>query len=148
MSHSEHLVTIASDAQDEAIRRLRERMVRGACRRSVDRGPGGGGCAHHPSQELAVADVRQCVSFCWNPEWGIAGVLENMSGYVCPQCGVHTGLFAAGGGERPTHEMPVTFLGRIPIDPRLVEWRETGTCIQEREYASLADAWVSPEELR
>ena len=80
-------------------------------------------------QELAVAEVRRCVSFCRKAELGIAGVLENMSGYVCPQCGVHTGLFGAGGGERLAREMAVPFLGQIPIDPRLVGCGDAGTCI-------------------
>ena len=82
-------------------------------------------------QELAVAEVRRCVSFCRKAELGIAGVLENMSGYVCPQCGAHTDLFGTGGGERLAEEMAVPFLGRIPIDPRVVGCGDAGTCLLE-----------------
>jgi Mrp family chromosome partitioning ATPase len=77
-------------------------------------------------QELAVADVRRCITFCQKAELPIAGVLENMSGYVCPQCGSHADLFGAGGGERLAQEMSIPFLGRIPIDPRVVGCGDSG----------------------
>lgn len=80
-------------------------------------------------QELAVADVRRCLNFCQKADLPIAGVLENMSGYVCPQCGLHTDLFGTGGGERLAEEIPVPFLGRIPIDPRVVGCGDAGTCL-------------------
>lgn len=80
-------------------------------------------------QELAVADVRRCVTFCQKAELPVAGVLENMSGYVCPQCGTHADLFGAGGGERLAEEMSIPFLGRIPIDPRVVGCGDTGSCL-------------------
>ena len=82
-------------------------------------------------QDLAVADVRRCLNFCQKADLPIAGVLENMSGYVCPQCGFHTNLFGTGGGERLAEEMPVPFLGRIPIDPRIVGCGDTGTCLMD-----------------
>jgi ATP-binding protein involved in chromosome partitioning len=82
-------------------------------------------------QELAVADVRRCITFCEKADLPIAGVLENMSGYVCPQCGLHADLFGSGGGERLSQEMSVTFLGRIPIDPRIVACGDTGNCVME-----------------
>jgi len=114
-------------------------------------------------QELAVADVRRCLNFCQKAELPIAGVLENMSGYVCPQCGIHTDLFGAGGGERLAAEMSVPFLGRIPIDPRVVGCGDTGTCLLDshpesaaaQSYLSLAvrlheqdDLWkTAPEDV-
>lgn len=82
-------------------------------------------------QDLAVADVRRCLNFCQKADLAIAGVLENMSGYVCPQCGIHTDLFGKGGGERLADEMSVPFLGRIPIDPRIVGCGDTGTCLMD-----------------
>jgi Mrp family chromosome partitioning ATPase len=80
-------------------------------------------------QDLAVADVRRCLNFCQKADLAIAGVLENMSGYVCPQCGIYTDLFGKGGGERLAEEMSVPFLGRIPIDPRIVGCGDAGTCL-------------------
>jgi Mrp family chromosome partitioning ATPase len=106
-------------------------------------------------QELAIADVRRCITFCRKADLPIAGVLENMSGYVCPQCGVHTDLFGTGGGERLSQEMSVPFLGRIPIDPRIVGCGDAGSCLLEthpespaaQSYFSLADRLHQQEDL-
>jgi len=89
-------------------------------------------------QELAVADVRRCLNFCKKADLPIAGVLENMSGYVCPQCGIHTDLFGSGGGERLAEEMSVPFLGRIPIDPRIVGCGDAGICLMDAHRESPA----------
>jgi Mrp family chromosome partitioning ATPase len=89
-------------------------------------------------QELAVADVRRCITFCAKADLPVAGVLENMSGYVCPQCGLHTDLFGSGGGEKLAQEMKVSFLGRIPIDPRIVACGDAGTCLIDVHPDSLA----------
>lgn len=106
-------------------------------------------------QELAIADVRRCITFCRKADLPVAGVLENMSGYVCPQCGVHTDLFGTGGGERLSQEMSVPFLGRIPIDPRIVGCGDAGSCLLEahpespaaQSYFSLADRLHEQEDL-
>ncbi|MCC6731305.1 MAG: Mrp/NBP35 family ATP-binding protein [Chthonomonadales bacterium] len=56
----------------------------------------------------------------------ILGVVENMSGYVCPQCGVETPLFGSGGGERAAARLGVPFLGAIPIDPTITVSGDAG----------------------
>ena len=89
-------------------------------------------------QELAIADVRRCVTFCQKAELPIAGVLENMSGYACPHCGVHTDLFGAGGGARLCQEMSIPFLGGIPIDPRIVGCGDRGECLLDTDPESSA----------
>jgi ATP-binding protein involved in chromosome partitioning len=66
----------------------------------------------------------------------IAGVLENASGYVCPQCGNHADLFGAGGGERLAEEMHIPFLGSIPIDPRVVGCGDRGICLLDSDLDS------------
>jgi len=77
-------------------------------------------------QEMALSDVRKCITFCRNLNLPIIGVLENMSGFVCPECGHRTDIFKSGGGEKMAKEMAVPFLGRIPIDPRIVEACDSG----------------------
>ncbi len=77
-------------------------------------------------QDVAVTDVRKCITFCRQVKMPVLGVVENMSGFVCPHCGKTTDLFKAGGGERMAAEMGVPFLGRIPIDPAVVESGDTG----------------------
>jgi ATP-binding protein involved in chromosome partitioning len=77
-------------------------------------------------QEVALLDVRKSIGFCRQLRLPILGVIENMSGFVCPHCGTTTDLFKAGGGERMAVEMGVPFLGCVPIDPAVVESGDTG----------------------
>lgn len=78
-------------------------------------------------QDLAVADVRRCVSFCNSLSLPVAGIVENMSGFVCPNCGQRIDLFKKGGGKALADEMSVPFLGSIPIDPDIVTSGDAGT---------------------
>jgi Mrp family chromosome partitioning ATPase/predicted Fe-Mo cluster-binding NifX family protein len=68
-------------------------------------------------QEVALAAVRRSITFCHKLNLAVLGVVENMSGFVCPRCGEHTDIFGTGGGERLAKEMKVPFLARIPIEP-------------------------------
>ena len=77
-------------------------------------------------QEVALSDVRKCISFCRNLRLPVLGVLENMSGFVCPKCGEKTDVFKSGGGEIMANQMQVPFLGRIPIDPQIVKACDSG----------------------
>lgn len=77
-------------------------------------------------QDLAVADVRRSVSFCEKVSLPVVGILENMSGLLCPHCGGSIDLFKSGGGEALAREMHVPFLGRIPIDPQIVCCGDSG----------------------
>jgi len=49
----------------------------------------------------------------------ILGVVENMSGFICPKCGVETPLFGEGGGQRAAARLGVPFLGAVPLDPTI-----------------------------
>ena len=71
-------------------------------------------------QELSLLDVRKSITFCKHLKLPVLGVVENMSGFVCPHCGRTSDIFRQGGGERMAGEMGVPFLARIPIDPELV----------------------------
>jgi len=77
-------------------------------------------------QELALADVRKSINFCRNLNLRVLGVLENMSGFVCPKCGQSTDIFKSGGGETMAEQMQVPFLGRVPIDPEIVRACDAG----------------------
>jgi ATP-binding protein involved in chromosome partitioning len=77
-------------------------------------------------QEVALSDVRKCITFCRQLNLPVLGVLENMSGFVCPKCGEKTDVFKSGGGEIMANEMHVRFLGRIPIDPQIVRACDSG----------------------
>ncbi len=77
-------------------------------------------------QQVALSDVRKSVSFCRSLNLPVIGVIENMSGFVCPKCGEKTEIFKSGGGENMALEMNIPFLGRIPIDPQIVDACDSG----------------------
>lgn len=77
-------------------------------------------------QEVALSDVRKSITFCRSLNLPVLGVLENMSGFICPKCGERTDIFKSGGGEDMAMTMNVPFLGRIPIDPQIVEACDSG----------------------
>src|SRR3989442_9921668 len=56
----------------------------------------------------------------------ILAVIENMSGFVCPHCGKETAIFKVGGGEAAAKELGLPFLGRVPLDPRIVIGGDAG----------------------
>lgn len=82
-------------------------------------------------QEVSLADVRKSISFCRTVKMDIFGLVENMSGYICPHCGEQADLFGSGGGERTATEAAIPFLGRIPFDPQVVVCSDGGKSFQE-----------------
>lgn len=77
-------------------------------------------------QEVALADVRKSINFCRQVGMPILGLIENMSGLVCPHCGVEIPLLGQGGGLATAKQMDVPFLGRLPFDPRVVQLGDEG----------------------
>ena len=77
-------------------------------------------------QEVAISDVRRCVTFCSEISLPVLGIVENMSGLVCPKCGERIDLFKRGGGLALAQEMDVPCLGQIPIDPEIVMAGDSG----------------------
>lgn len=71
-------------------------------------------------QQVALADVRKSINFCKTVKVDITGIVENMSGFVCPGCGETVDIFRAGGGEKLARDLELPFLGKIPMDPRVV----------------------------
>ncbi len=66
-------------------------------------------------QELAVADVRRAINMFEKMDVDLLGIIENMSSYICPECGVENKIFGEGGGEELARELTVPFLGDIPL---------------------------------
>jgi len=71
-------------------------------------------------QKVALLDGRKCVDFTRQIKVGVVGLVENMSGFPCPHCGKEIEIFRSGGGEAAAKELEIPFLGRIPLDPRMV----------------------------
>ena len=77
--------------------------------------------------EVSQGVVKKAVSFARQLKTRILGVIENMSGFICPNCGAEINIFKVGGGEKIANEMGIPFLGRIPIDPKICEDSDEGT---------------------
>lgn len=77
-------------------------------------------------QDVALIDVRKAITFCRQVNLPIFGVVENMSGFICPHCGKTVNIFKAGGGESMASDMEVPFLGRIPLEPKIVDAGDSG----------------------
>ncbi|RUM89376.1 MAG: ATP-binding protein [Thermodesulfatator sp.] len=77
-------------------------------------------------QEVSLIDVQKSINFCRKVKMRLLGLVENMSGFICPHCGKELDLFKRGGGERLAEELGIRFLGRIPVDPRVVAAGDAG----------------------
>lgn len=77
-------------------------------------------------QALATDDVRRSINFARQLGLPVIGVIENMSGLVCPECGARIDLFGSHGGDAMGREMGVPVLGSIPVDPAMVVSGDTG----------------------
>lgn len=86
-----------------------------------------GGIIVTTPQDVALNDVRKSITFCRQLNLPVLGVIENMSGFVCPQCGTKTNIFKTGGGKSMAIDMGAPFLGNVPIDPMIVEACDAGT---------------------
>ena len=99
-------------------------------------------------QDVALTDVRKAITFCRQVKLPILGVIENMSGFVCPHCHKTVDIFKSGGGEHLASEMGVPFLGRIPLDPNIVETGDNGhpylQGYRDSETARAFDVVITP----
>jgi hypothetical protein len=77
-------------------------------------------------QAVALMDGMKCVSFTRAVGLRVLGLIENMSGYVCPCCGEVSNVFSSGGGEEMARREGLVFLGRVPIDTGLVDVLDSG----------------------
>lgn len=77
-------------------------------------------------QGVAIDDVRRSLSFVGDVGNRVLGLVENMSGFACPDCGSVHNIFNKGGGEELAKEAGVQFLGRIPLDPEVAHSGDEG----------------------
>ncbi len=87
-------------------------------------------------QDVALLDSRKSVLFAGSLGMNILGIVENMSGLICPHCNQRIDLFKTGGGEKAAKELGVKFLGAIPIDPKIVEGGDLGKPIMSMNGSS------------
>jgi ATP-binding protein involved in chromosome partitioning len=77
-------------------------------------------------QEVALADCRKCIDFCNQIGLPLAGIVENMSGFVCPDCGKQHDIFSKGGGEALARHANVPLLAKLPLDPVFMDACDRG----------------------
>lgn len=77
-------------------------------------------------QDVALLDSRKSINFSAHANIPIIGVVENMSGFVCPHCGERTDIFKSGGGLATARNMNIQFLGAVPIEPKIVASGDSG----------------------
>ncbi len=77
-------------------------------------------------QDVALLDSRKAVNFAKTLKMPIIGILENMSGLICPHCKKTINLFKTGGGFKAATDLNIPFLGKIPIDLKIVETGDNG----------------------
>lgn len=97
-----------------------------------------GGLLVTTPQEVSVGDVLKAIKMFERVEVPVLGVVENMSGFLCPHCGERTDLFGRGGGRRLAERTGVPFLGEIPFGASVV-------ASSDRGRPTVVDAPDSPE---
>ncbi|WP_319466556.1 Mrp/NBP35 family ATP-binding protein [uncultured Pseudodesulfovibrio sp.] len=89
-------------------------------------------------QEVSLSDVRKSINFLQYAQANVLGVVENMSGLVCPHCHESIDLFKKGGGKETAEKYGLNFLGAIPLDPATVVAGDLGTPVVLLEEESFA----------
>lgn len=89
-------------------------------------------------QQIAVADVRRANQMFQKMDVETLGIVENMSSYICPDCGSERQIFGSGGGQKLAEELGVPFLGGIPLSENVREATDSGTPIVFEEPESEA----------
>ncbi len=92
-------------------------------------------------QDMAVLDSSKAVLFVKNMGLKVLGVIENMSGLVCPHCGEEIDLFGTGGGEKAAEDLGVPYLGSIPLDPEMRKAGDEGRPFIIRRSPEESHTW-------
>jgi len=87
-------------------------------------------------QDVSLIDARKGLAMFQKVNVPVLGIIENMSYYLCPECGHREEIFKHGGGERTAKQLQVPFLGEIPIDPKVVVGGDSGRPIVAGEPGS------------
>ena len=77
-------------------------------------------------QDVSLLDASKTVKFSRELKVPVIGVIENMSGFICPECGAKIDIFKSGGGRKLAEKMEIPFLGEVPLDPSIVEASDSG----------------------
>lgn len=100
-------------------------------------------------QDVATLDARKAIKFVGQLGIPVIGIVENMSGLVCPHCHEEIDLFGKGGGKKVADEFHVPFLGAIPIDPEMRKAGDEGRpyILLHKENPTWKNVQAAMEEL-
>lgn len=101
-------------------------------------GEGTGAVIVTTPQDVAAADVARSIRFAEDVGLPVWGVVENMSGFVCPHCGEVTDIFGSGGGEKLAARFGVPFAGKVPLDGAICASGDKGRSLRETEGSPAA----------
>jgi len=87
-------------------------------------------------QEISLSDVRKSINFCHQVNMDIIGLIENMSGLICPYCGKTIDLFKTNGGVITAKKAGLKLLGSLPLEPEIVIEGDIGSV-----------AWMDKEDM-
>jgi Mrp family chromosome partitioning ATPase/predicted Fe-Mo cluster-binding NifX family protein len=107
-------------------------------------------------QEISLADVRKSINFCRQVHMEILGLVENMSGLVCPHCGKTIDIFKTQGGMLTAKKEGLRLLGTLPLDPQVVSNGDVGDMSLldnpdlpiTREFNKIVDAVIQISDAR
>jgi len=77
-------------------------------------------------QDLALIDARRGIAMFGRVNVPVLGIVENMSYFLCPQCGARSDIFGHGGARREAERLGVPFLGEVPLDMAIRETSDSG----------------------
>ncbi len=97
-------------------------------------------------QEVSVDDSRKGVKMFEKSDVDVAGIIENMAGFVCPDCGEVHDVFGEGGGEELAEESGVPLLGSVPLDPSVRTASDEGEPIVVGDESPARDALIETAE--
>ncbi len=89
-------------------------------------------------QDVALLDAVKAIAMFRKVKIPVLGLVENMSGFVCPGCGEQHDIFGSGGARRRAEELGVPFLGDVPIQLKIREHGDAGTTESNFEEPSVA----------
>jgi len=85
-------------------------------------------------QEVSLLDARKAIGMFTKVNVRTLGVIENMSGFICPDCGSEHDIFGSGGGAKIARELDLEVLGRIPLEPGVRAGGDAGVPITSPQY--------------
>ena len=98
-------------------------------------------------QDVALIDARKSLHMFTKLETRVLGIVENMSGFECPECGHIEHIFGTGGGAKTAEELGLPLLGTVPLDPGIVTGGDSGTpVVLERPDSPSARAFTEIAE--